>query len=249
MPTISRAMLKIRYHEAAQEYLRGLPLEHFMDATPQATQRKITVESLELVHARRPEVQIFSKLLVQYPVKRRKKPGQVVPDNMVLVHGQPIDAEGSYDIPLQTASPFWVLEYVPKKNRRKDSEDSMPRYEHDLKVPYYLLFVPEEQDLTLYHHTGKKYTTVKPNEHGRLAVPELELELGLLDGWVRYWFRGELLPLPAELRRERDQVRQRLAQAEQEIARLRALLAQHGIKEPSAEPGSQEGEGQERVSS
>lgn len=239
MPTISRAMLKIRYHEAAQEYLRSLPLEHFMEATPQATQRKITLESLELVHARRPEVQIFSKLLVQYPVKRRKKPGQVVPDNMVLVHGQPIDAEGSYDIPLQPVPLFWVLEYVSKKNRRKDFEDSMPRYEQDLKVPYYLLFVPDEQDLTLYHHSGKKYTPIKPNEHGRCAIPELELELGLRDGWVRYWFRGELLPLPAELRRERDQVRQRLAEAEQEVARLRALLAQHGITEPPAEPGPQ----------
>jgi len=36
-------LLRIRYYEAAQAYLKSLPLEHFMEATPQATQRKITL--------------------------------------------------------------------------------------------------------------------------------------------------------------------------------------------------------------
>ena len=34
------------YDNAAQQYCRSLPLEHFMEATAQATQRKITLESL-----------------------------------------------------------------------------------------------------------------------------------------------------------------------------------------------------------
>ena len=96
-----------------------------MEATPQATQRKITLESLALVHAHRPDVQVFNELLVQYPVPRRKKPGQVVPDNMVVVHSEPIRAEGSYDVPLQPVGPFWVLEYVSRSNRRKDYDDNM----------------------------------------------------------------------------------------------------------------------------
>src|SRR6516164_7636801 len=120
MPTeIPRALLDIRYYEAAQEYLRSLPPEHFMEATSQATQRKITLESLDLVRARRPEVQLFNELLVQYPYRGRRKPRQVVPDNMVVLCDTPIKAEGSFDVPLQPARPFWTLEYVSRHNKRK----------------------------------------------------------------------------------------------------------------------------------
>src|SRR5437879_10718695 len=89
------------YNKAAEEYLRSLPPEHFMEATPQATQREITVESLALVKARRPEVQYFNELLVQYPHGRGKRIRQVVPDNMVVLHPDPIEAVGSYDLPFQ----------------------------------------------------------------------------------------------------------------------------------------------------
>jgi Uma2 family endonuclease len=207
------------YAKAAQEYLRSLPLEHFMEATSQATQREITVESLALVKSLRRDVQYFNELLVQYPRRGESKPGQVVPDNMVVVSEQPIDAEGSYDVSLQHAKPFWVLEFVSKGNRRKDYEDSFNKYEKELKVPYFLLFYPETRDLTLYRHSGKKYVSVPPNEHGRHSIPELEMEVGLLDDWVRYWFRGELLPLPADLQRD-------LAQANRRAERLQAQLDQ-----------------------
>lgn len=248
MSTVPRALLSVRYYQAAQDYLRSLPPEHFIESTPQATQRSIFLASLALVHAHRPDIQYFNELLIQYERKKEKKPGQVVPDNMVAVHDEPLVAEGSYDVPLQPVGPYWVLEYVSKGNQRKDYEDSMTKYEHELKVPYYLMFVPDQQELTLYRHNRRKYVSVRPNEQGRYAIPELEMELGLLHGWVRFWFRGQLLPLPAELQQQLDQLRQQLtnaeqqltnaeqraSQAEQELARLRALLAQHGIQD---EPG------------
>jgi Uma2 family endonuclease len=221
MPTeMPRVLLEMSYENAARDYLRHLPLEHFMEATPQATQRKITLESLDLVQARRPDVQVFNELLVQYPLPRRKRPGQVVPDNMVVLHPEPIKAEGSFNIPLQPARPLWMLEYVSKSTERKDYTDSMNKYEHDLKVPYYLMFVPESQEMALYHHTGEKYVSVKPNARGRYEIPEIELEVALHGGWMRYWFRGELLPLPAELQRELDNAR--LALAREQQARLAA---------------------------
>jgi Uma2 family endonuclease len=200
-------LLEARYYQAAQDYLRSLPLEHFMEAVPQATQREITLESLALVKPHRPDVHVFNELLVQYPLPRQKRLGQVVPDNMVVVHAGPLNAEGSYDVPLQPARPFWMLEYVSKSNRRKDYDDNLHKYEHSLKVPYYLLFQPDVQELTLYRYTGRKYVSIKPNDAERLALPELELEVALLDGWVRFWFRGQLLPLPAELQRQLDDLR------------------------------------------
>jgi Uma2 family endonuclease len=236
---LPRSLLRIKYYEAAQAYLRSLPLEHFMEAIPQATQRKITLESLDLVNARCPEVQVFNELLVQYPL-RGDKIGQVVPDNMVVIHPEPIVAEGSYDVPFQPVGPFCVMEYVSNSNKRKDYEKSFKKYERELKVPYYLLFYPDGQELTLYHLEGKKYVSVKPNAAERYAITELDLELALLDGWVRYWYKGELLPLPADLQRDLDEARRQLAEAnrraeqehqarlaaEQELAQLRAQVEQ-----------------------
>jgi Uma2 family endonuclease len=209
-------LLRIAYEEAAEAYLRSLPPEHFMEATAQGTQRKITLESLDLVNARRPDVQIFNELLVQYPLGRHQEIRQVVPDNMVVVHPEPIQAVGSFDLPFQPVGPFWMLEYVSKRTKRKDYEDNFDRYENELKVPYYLLFYPDTQDLTLYRHTNKKYVSVKANEHGRHPIPQLDLEVALLDDWVRFWYQGELLPLPADLQRELDEVRQQLAEAKRQ---------------------------------
>jgi Uma2 family endonuclease len=211
-----RRILAATFADAARDYLRSLPLEHFMEATSQANQRKITLESLDLIHARRPEVQVFNELLVQYRRGREKVIVQVVPDNMVVIHPEPIEAEGSFDVPLQLpAKPFCMLEYVSRSNRRKDYEDSFQKYERDLKVPYYLLFYPDAQELTLYRHNGRKYVSVKPNEQERYAIPELELEIGLRDDWARYWYRGELLPLPADLQRDLDEARRQIAEQRQ----------------------------------
>jgi Uma2 family endonuclease len=230
--------LRIEYEEAAQAYLRSLPLEHFMESVTQSTQRKITVESLDLVHARRPEIQHFSELLVQYSLEPEERIRQVVPDNMVVVWKKPIDANGSYDLAFQPVGPCWVLEYVSKSNKRKDYEDNMQKYEHELKVPYYLRFYAEGQELTLFHLAKRKYRSVKPNERDRYAIPELDLEMALLDDWVRYWYKGELLPLPADLQRNLEKARRQLRAmtrrakqqarraeaAEEEVRRLRAEL-------------------------
>lgn len=220
-PSTPRKLLAVSFAQAAADYARNLPLEHYMEATAQATQRKITLESLDLVHARRPEVQVFNELLVQYRRRGQREIVGVVPDNMVIIHPEPVIAEGSFDVPLQhPIKPLWMLEYVSRSNRRKDYVDSFTKYERDLKVPYYLLFYPEDQELTLYRHNGRKYVTVTPNEQERRLIRELELEIGLLDGWARYWYRGELLPLPAELLRdlelERRQSEEYRQQAEQE---------------------------------
>jgi Uma2 family endonuclease len=206
----ARSLLRIEYEESAEAYLRDLPLEHFMEATAQGHQRKITLESLDLVHARRPEVQIFNELLVQYPRRREPKIGKVVPDNMVVIWPEPIKASGSYDLPLQPVGPLWMLEYVSKYNKRKDYEDNMRKYERELKVPYYLLFYPDAGEMTLYQLRGRTYRSVPPNERGRHALGELDLEMALLDDWVRYWYKGELLPLPADLQRDLDETRRQL---------------------------------------
>ncbi len=192
---------KIAYYEAAQAYLRGLPPEHFMESVSQASQRKISVVCLGLVAEKRPGFQVFNELLVQF-ARPGGKIGQVVPDNMVVVHAEKICAEGSYDVPHQPVKPFWVLEYVSRNNKRKDYEENFDKYERELKVPYYLTFYPDDEELTLYRLRRSRYVSVKPNKNGRLAIPELDLEVAILDGWVRFWYQGELIPLAEDLLHE-----------------------------------------------
>jgi Uma2 family endonuclease len=208
------------YDRAARAYLQSLPLEHFMEAVPQATQREITVESLALLKTRRPEVQSFNELLVQYFFKGQLR--QVVPDNMVIRSDQPAQAVGSYNVELEPVPPFLVLEYVSPTNPRKDYKDSFRKYERELKVPYYLLFYPEKQDLRVYHHTGRRYQRLPPDGQGCIALPELDLHVGLLEGWVRYWHRGRLLKLPGELV---DRMAQQAQQIRRQARHIRQLEA------------------------
>ncbi len=215
---VPRAIQAVSYERWAQEYLRHLPPEHFMESTDQGTQRAITLASLALVEARRRDFHVFNELLVQYPRRGQRKPGQVVPDNMVVITEEPLEARNSYNVPLEPALPYWVLEYVSPTNPRKDYEDSFFKYEHDLKVPYYLLFNPSKGALILYRHNQRRYVVVKPNAAGRFPLRKLKLEVALLDGWVRFWYEGELLPLPAELQRELNAARRQAADAEQRAA-------------------------------
>jgi hypothetical protein len=216
-----RALLDIEYFEAEQAYLKCLPLEHFMESTDQATQREITLAGLLQVATLMPVVQVFNELLVQYRVRGEGPIRQVAPDNMVVLHTEKIKAQGSFNLPLQPVGPFWVLEYVSKHNKRKDYEDNFDKYERDVKVPYYLTFYPDDQELTLYHRKRSRYVSVKPNEHGRYAVPEMDTEVALLDGWARFWFRGHLLPVVGELRQERDRLADENARLRAELERLR----------------------------
>jgi hypothetical protein len=74
---------------------------------------------------------------------------------------------------------------------------------------------------------------VKPDSDERYAIQEIETKVGLLGGWVRFWFRGELVQLPDalldqrdEARREVAELRSELADKDAEIARLLAQLKQ-----------------------
>jgi len=127
--TLPPPLLRLRYFHAAQDYCAQLPPEHFMEATPQGTQREVSLESLALVKAQRSDVHVFNELLVQYPFGRDEKIHHVVPDNMIVLYDGVIEAEGSYDVPFQPVRPFMTMEYVSKSSKRKDYEDSFHKYE------------------------------------------------------------------------------------------------------------------------
>ena len=194
------------FADAAEEYLEFIKKkhpEHFMESVAQATQRKITVTSLDLVAAERADVFVYSELLIQWRDEKNKM-RRVVPDNMVVIADRKPQVSTNFAIPIQRSRPFLVMEYVSKSNSRKDYQESFDKYQAELKVPFYLLFYPEAQELTLFEYKKRKgeYVSVLPDEAGYCAIPELDLTMRLLDGWVRYWWKGELLPIPTELKAE-----------------------------------------------
>ncbi len=218
-------VLEASWDEDARNYMANLPLKHFMESTSQAMQRMITLACLALVVALRSDLYLFNELLIQYPRTGKRRPGHVVPDNMLVVSDQPLRAKTSFKTPVEPVGPFWTLEYVSNNNKRKDYEKNFKIYE-DLKIPYYLIFYPDGQELTLYRYNGEKYVSVKPNENQRYAVSELEIEVAILDGWVRFWYKGELLPLPAEWRGELLQARKHVDDLQARVEQLESELAQ-----------------------
>jgi hypothetical protein len=210
-----RTMTAADYEQAAQEYLRSLPSEHFMEATVQATQRQITTASWAGLRVVRPEVEFFNELLIQYFLKGRFR--RVVPDNLMICTTEPPRDRTSYAIDLEPVPPFLVMEYISPGSVRKDYKTSFRKYERELKVPYCILFYPERQDLRVFHHNGERYEPLQPNGSGRYHVAELELEVGILTGWVRFWYQGQLLELPAELLDRVARLQQQLAAKDEEL--------------------------------
>ncbi len=218
-----QSMTLAEYERAADEYEKNLPLEHIMEGEAQAKQREITLESLALVRDRRPEVRVYNELLVQYFHKGQLR--QVVPDNMIVLSDRPLATRKSYTIEYDPP-PLVALEWVSDSSEGKDYKVSFQKYEQDLQVPYALFFHPEDQDLRVYRHTGAGYELIPVNAAGRQELPELELEVGLLDRWVRYWFRGQLLELPDALQRKIDELTTQVERAERRAEQADRLVRQ-----------------------
>jgi uncharacterized small protein (DUF1192 family)/Uma2 family endonuclease len=229
------------YEQAARDYCATLPLEHFMESTPRQAQRKITLAAFELIHAERPDVWCYNERLIQHPMSdNRRDVVRVVPDNLVVLHDRPIIATGSFTTTVEQAQLFMALEYVSESNKRKDYVENMEWYEQ-VRMPYYLMFEPEKKLILLHRWSPKagRLVSITANAAERFPIPKLELEVGLHDDWMRFWFRDKLLPMPAELaetlaftqeklgatEQKLGATEQKLSAAEAEIARLKAELA------------------------
>lgn len=231
---------RIFYDAQARAYQETLPLEHYMESPHQQMQRRITLASFDLIHAARPDIWCHNELLIQYPQSDDDRDiGRVVPDNLIVVAEGPIQGRIAFNTPFEAGDMVLAMEYVSEESKKKDFETNMTRYDR-LKIGHYLIFDPIGKAVHLFKRSRakKSYLPVKAKRNGRYPVPPLELELGVYDDWLRFWFRGRLLPLPGELdeqlthahemlRKFEADLRKKdaaLTAAETEIAQLRAEL-------------------------
>lgn len=157
-----RILVEMEYDEAAKAYLRSLNREFITETQDQGTQRAITLESFAVLKASRDDVHVLNETLIQWPHPnpRNRRKRQAVPDNMIAIWKGVLRYGRSFNVPLQPCGPFWVMEYLSTTNQRKDYSAAFSRYEAELKVPYYLLYVLQDEELLLYRHNGSDYEGV-----------------------------------------------------------------------------------------
>lgn len=139
-------------------------------------------------------------------------------------------------------TPDFVMEVTSNSTHADDRGRKKAIYEEVLQVPDYFLFDPTEDwiegRLRGFTLEGGRYRELAPDSRGRLVSRVLGLELGVVDGRLRFFRLGAADPIPtrreriaraererglAELERERaDLERERADRAEAELERLRA---------------------------
>jgi Uma2 family endonuclease len=139
--------------------------------------------------------------------------------------------------------PDVVFEMLSRSSAKKDRTDKKDLYARVFGTAEYFLYEPKTGRLEGFRLAGRFYQPLQPDEHGRLWSEELGASVGIWHGdvedkeadWVRL-FRsdGRLIPTEVEAERQNAEVereraeaeRRRADEAEAELARLRALLAE-----------------------
>jgi len=227
---MTREELERIYEEDARRYYLSIPIEDTIDPAAQGETRSITLSSFDWISVYRPDFECFNELLIRYLDPERE--GRVVPNNFVVVHPEPIKVHDVFDVLEQPVGPTLVIDYINDYRNPLSYNWHYDCYEQQLKVPYYLCAYPIEKRLTLYRLVDGKYREVAPNEAGRHPIADLEVEVGWHEGWMRFWFRGKMVPTPGEMYTEMKvaESKKKAMDAETraieaEIARLREELA------------------------
>lgn len=193
-----------------------------------------------------PNIYVSGNLLVFYRANDRRR--HVSPD-VFVVRGVPARSRPNYLIWEEGKAPEIVIELTSKTTRREDLQTKFRLYRDIIGVKEYFLFDPKEDYLSPsmqgYRLIGGQYRTIREKD-GRLPSRILGTHLERDGEDLRFWNpdTGLWIPTPLECEAESDaradeeqrradderlraeQAVQRADAAEEELARLRAILAQ-----------------------
>jgi Uma2 family endonuclease len=122
--------------------------------------------------------------------------------------------------------PNLIVEILSKSTAKIDRELKKQLYQDTFRTPDYFWFDPETQELAGFHLVDGKYQPLNPNPQGHLWSEQLQLNVGIHNGFLRFFTpSGELIPVPIEIvEQESHRAEQESQRAEQES--LRAKLAE-----------------------
>ncbi len=140
----------------------------------------------------------------------------------------------SYVLWKTQVSPLVVLECTAGDGGAERDQTSMTGkfwiYEQMVRARYYVIYLMEQTQPEVYQRINERYTLQAPEPSGRYVIPELDVELGVWQGfyrnikrpWLRWWRRqGELLLTSDE---QADEERQLVEQEQVRNNRVAALL-------------------------
>jgi Uma2 family endonuclease len=131
--------------------------------------------------------------------------------------------------------PDIIVELMSPSTAQEDLGNKKELYERTFHTPEYFCYDPDERKLYGWRLGEQGYTSLAPNDEGRLWSAQLDGWIGPWEGtyheeqaiWLRLFEKeGQLSPTEAEAERQRAEAeRQRAEAAEAELARLRQELA------------------------
>jgi Uma2 family endonuclease len=127
--------------------------------------------------------------------------------------------------------PDVVFEMLSPSTAKKDRTEKRDLYARVFRAAEYFLYEPKTRRLEGLRLAGRFYQPIEPDVDGRLWSEELGASVGLWHGdvegkqddWIRL-FRPDGSLIPAKVEAEQ----RRADEAEAELVRLRALLAERG---------------------
>lgn len=135
--------------------------------------------------------------------------------------------------------PAFVIEVSSKKSRKEDRVRKFALYQDVLKVPEYLLYDEDADELWLYRLENGVYVSQPADAQGRLHSVELGVSFAREPGLgVRlYSAKGEPIPSPDEMFMDREDARRR----DEFLARVKARMEAEAeqLRQESAEIAAQ----------
>lgn len=186
------------------------------------------LHALEEYFRNTPEVYVAGNLLLYYEKGNPK--ASCAPD-VFLVRGVPKGDRRTYRLWEEGKAPNLVIELTSKSTRQEDT-DNKPALYTQLGVEEYFMFDPLNEylrpPLIGYRLDKGEYVRMEPSTNGRFKSEVTGLELGTLNGWLRFFDPATGLPLrtPAEAeeaRRKEEEARRKEEEArrkEQEARRI-----------------------------
>jgi len=217
-------------------------------------QMDILIEALDRWLEQQGEGYVNGNMFVYFSLAQTRGRDFKGPDVFVVL-GVARGERKSWVVWQEECGPDVIIELLSESTADYDKGEKKRIYQNLLRVPEYFWFDPfnPEERAGFYLDDGV-YQAIAPDEEGRLRSRRLNLLLvlwrGVYRGLAGTWLRwatpaGELLPTEAEAARRQAEQAQRQAEqerqradaeaaarqaAEVEIARLRALLEEKGIR-------------------
>jgi Uma2 family endonuclease len=140
--------------------------------------------------------------------------------------------------------PDVIVEVLSSSTKDVDRGLKKQTYQDVFHTPEYFLFDPETKELTGYELVGGKYQPLAPDPAGRLRSDELDLLLGIHEGYLRFFLpSGELVPAHEELGQENIELK---VEVKEEARRAEAAEQHAETAEQRAETEARRAESAER---